>query len=77
MIPQDWDPAGHFTWQEGNAVEGPDGTLYDILRIDGQTMKTNNKAAVLRVSSSTLNNAGAFELKFDRMIDFRRPPQSL
>ena len=66
----DWDPAGHFTWQEGNAVQGPDGTMYNILRIDGQTMKTNNKAAILRVTSSTNNRPGAFELKFDRMIDF-------
>lgn len=36
---------------------------YDVLRIDGQTNTTFNKAALLRLSS-------AGELEFERMVDF-------
>jgi hypothetical protein len=35
--PHDWDPHVHFVWEEGNAVEGPNGDeIFTILRIDGQ-----------------------------------------
>jgi hypothetical protein len=65
MIPPDWGPV-RYGWQEGNAVEGPDGTIYDILRIDGQNEKAYNKAAVLKVGNTGSN----FSLQFHKMIDF-------
>lgn len=63
--PTGW--TGHFGWQEGNAVEGPDGGIYDILRIDGQTPAVHNKAAVVQVGGS---GAEFGRLSFDRIIDF-------
>jgi hypothetical protein len=64
MVPSSWDPRGNYFWQEGNAVEW-NGTLYDVLRVDGQTNETYNKAAVLRYDSSNKS-----KVVFDRMIDF-------
>ena len=63
MVPTDWDQQTNWGWQEGNAVE-MDGNVYDILRIDGQTKKTNNKAALLKLDPQT--NI----LKFQEMINF-------
>ena len=77
MVPPSWVlPGVHFGWQEGNAVEGPDGEIYDILRIDGQNNRTHNKAAVVRLDMSTAptgggGGGGVFgSLVFDSMIDF-------
>ena len=76
-VPSTWDPAGHFNWQEGNAVALHNGSVYNMLRIDGQTNATHNKAAVLRLESPTPAPANAApandaapSLVFDRMIDF-------
>ena len=83
-VPATWDPAGHFNWQEGNAVALHNGSVYNMLRIDGQTNATHNKAAVLRLESPTPAPANAApandatnaapnaapSLVFDRMIDF-------
>lgn len=71
VLPPSW--TGRFGWQEGNAVEGLDGTVYDILRIDGQTNKTYNKAVVLRLEQphdGLPTGAGAGRMVFDRIIDF-------
>ena len=46
-----------WTWLEGNAVVGPDGSLLDILRVDNV-----EKAAILSVQGSQLN--------FDGLVDF-------
>ena len=61
-----WDKSAPWTWEEGNAVEMANGSVANIIRIDGQTNSsgTHNRAAVLR-----LDKAGA-ELTFDRMIEF-------
>ena len=70
MVPASWDPNAHFGWQEGNAVE-TNNTVYNVLRIDGQTNATHNKAAVLRMERPSASAAGAAPvLAFDRMIDF-------
>jgi hypothetical protein len=63
MIPPNWGEKSRFGWQEGNAVQWNE-TMYDILRIDGQTNITHNKAAVLRMDMATMS------FEFDRMIDF-------
>jgi hypothetical protein len=83
--PIDWDPAGHFSWEEGNAVQTPEGGLVIILRIDGQTNVTYNKAAIVTIvpdqnqsrlaststSTSTSASTATFGTAvFDRMIDF-------
>ena len=45
--------------------------MYNVLRIDGQTNATHNKAAVLRMERPSASAAGAAPvLAFDRMIDF-------
>ena len=76
MIPTDWDQDGKYFWQEGNAVEW-NGKLYDVLRIDGQTSKTNSKAAIIRYDNVLLSNNRTplheipkAAVAFDRMIDF-------
>jgi len=63
MVPAEWDTRGRFSWQEGNAVEW-NGTLYDVLRVDGQTNETYNKAVILRYDEQD------GKVVFDRMIDF-------
>jgi len=63
MIPKEWDPQGKYGWQEGNAVVGPDGVMRNILRVDGQTNKTFNKAAVTLLSRDG-------RMVFEKMIDF-------
>ena len=70
LLPPGW--VGKFGWQEGNAVEGVDGTVYDILRIDGQTNTTYNKAAVLRLEQAGdgPDAGGAGRMIFERIIDF-------
>lgn len=35
----------HVSWQEGSAVEGPSGEIYNMLRVNGQTAAWHNKAA--------------------------------
>ena len=61
-----WDINTHWTWEEGNAVEGPSGDIFNVIRIDGQTNQSNtqNKAAVLRLDPS------GTQLSFVRMIAF-------
>lgn len=44
-------------WLEGNAIVGPDGTLFDILRVDNI-----EKAALVHVAGE--------RLEFDRLVDF-------
>jgi|EP00945_MAST-04E_sp_MAST-4E-sp1_P001041 hypothetical protein len=63
MIPSTWGNKTKFGWQEGNAVE-MNGEVYDILRVDGQTNQTYNKAALLKLDSES--NV----LTFQQMIDF-------
>lgn len=67
MIPASWGPPGAgrktWGWQEGNAIELPDGGVANMLRIDGQTAATHNKAALLVVDAS-------FSLRFEAMVDF-------
>eukprot|EP00038_Savillea_parva_P021087 m.33293 g.33293 ORF g.33293 m.33293 type:complete len:508 (+) comp5005_c0_seq1:99-1622(+) len=67
FVPPAWGN-GTFVWEEGNAVEGPNGEIYDILRIDGQTTTAYNKAAITQLNLST----GA--LTFVKMIDFPSCP---
>ena len=64
--PAAWGPpsTGGWGWQEGNAVEAPDGGVYNMLRIDGQTAKTHNKAAVLHL------DPGSNALALKAFIDF-------
>eukprot|EP00052_Salpingoeca_macrocollata_P030064 m.312665 g.312665 ORF g.312665 m.312665 type:complete len:386 (+) comp23048_c0_seq36:3911-5068(+) len=65
---QSWVPAAwggtQFEWQEGNAVEGPNGEIFDILRIDKQTTTAYNKAALTQLDPST----GV--LSFKQFVDF-------
>eukprot|EP01045_Picozoa_sp_COSAG04_P015616 COSAG04_NODE_1246_length_7582_cov_2.322555_4_plen_814_part_00 len=75
MVPTSWTPpvACHrgrdcFGIMEGNAVEASNGTIYSILRVDGQSNVTYNKAVVFRVESDPANPAG--RMVFDRTIDF-------
>ena len=75
MVPTSWTPpvACHrgrdcFGIMEGNAVEAPNGSIYSILRVDGQSNVTYNKAVVFRVGSDPGNPAG--RMVFDRTIDF-------
>jgi len=63
MVPPSWGNTT-FVWEEGNAVEGPDGDVYNILRIDGQTPLAYNKAAVTKLDQAS------GELSFVKMIDF-------
>ncbi|KAK3283594.1 hypothetical protein CYMTET_8717 [Cymbomonas tetramitiformis] len=51
-------------WQESNAVVGPNGEVYLILRVDGQQTACFNKAAVARYTPSTN------KLRFEKFIDF-------
>lgn len=60
-IPEGWQ--GSFGWQEGNAVVGPDGKMWNILRVDGQTNVTYNKAAITRLQADG-------SMLFSQMIDF-------
>ena len=72
--PSSWEatPAVYFDqstmpgdgWQEGSAIEAPDGSIANMLRIDGQTVEMHNKAALLRLDPAT------FRLRFDSIIDF-------
>lgn len=61
-----WDNQTHWSWEEGNAVELSDGSIANVIRIDGQTNATNtqNVAAVMK-----LDRSGS-TLIFDRMIRF-------
>ena len=64
-----WGPPapGGWGWQEGNAVEAPaaaGGGVYNIIRVDGQTARTHNKAGVLHLDADT--NV----LRFKSFIDF-------
>jgi hypothetical protein len=63
FVPPSWG-SSHFSWQEGNAVEAPNGDIWNILRIDGQTNATHNKAAV------TVLDTQSGALTFKQMIDF-------
>lgn len=67
MVPASWGKST-FVWEEGNAVEGPNGEIYDILRIDGQTATAHNKAAITQLDLATN------QLKFVKMIDFPSCP---
>jgi hypothetical protein len=44
---------GHLSWQEGSAVEGPDGNVWNILRVNGQSKSFVNKAAVTVLNVAT------------------------
>ncbi len=66
---QDTDPVGYAAetergagWLEGNAVEGPDGRLWDILRVASDPVL--NKAAMVALSSD------GRELSFDPATGF-------
>ena len=51
-----------LVWQEGNAVEAPDGTIALLLRVNGQTAAVRNVAGLLRFDRATS------ELAFDRFV---------
>ena len=80
MVPQSWDQEGKFGWQEGTAVQLRNGSVYNVLRIDGQTNRTHNVAALLRLEEkqtavAALGGGGngdgsSGRLVFDRMISF-------
>jgi hypothetical protein len=57
-----------FSVMEGNAVEAVNGSIYAILRFDGQSNITFNKAAVFRRDHDPRNLAG--QMVFATMIDF-------
>ena len=61
-----WNRTAKWSWEEGNAVESPNGEILNLIRIDGQTNQNNtqNKAAVLRLSKDGRT------LSFDKMINF-------
>ena len=61
-----WDNETHWSWEEGNAVELADGSIVNVIRIDGQSnaSHTQNVAAVMK-----LDREGS-TLSFDRMIHF-------
>lgn len=59
---------GHFGgWLEGNAVLGPEGTLWDVLRVDDRST-LEEKAAFIKIS------ADGKMATFDRDADFRPFP---
>jgi hypothetical protein len=59
---------GHFGgWLEGNAVLGPEGTLWDVLRVDDRST-LEEKAAFIRISPDGQTAT------FDRTADFRPFP---
>jgi hypothetical protein len=69
--PSGWDPAGHFRWQEGNAVQTPEGEVVIVLRIDGQNNVTYNKAAIVKIVPDQTQSGQTFGTAvFDKMIDF-------
>ena len=54
QIPANWSVPGvvsNYGWLEGNAVAGPGGVVYDVLRVN--SVPTANKAALVRVNSPT------------------------
>eukprot|EP01047_Picozoa_sp_COSAG01_P006654 COSAG01_NODE_244_length_20489_cov_21.366748_3_plen_1243_part_00 len=57
-----------FTAMEGNVVQAPNGTMFAILRFDGQSNYTYNKAVVFRRERDNANPAG--RMIFSQMIDF-------
>jgi hypothetical protein len=57
-----------FTAMEGNVVQAPNGTMLAILRFDGQSNYTYNKAVVFRRERDNANPAG--RMIFSQMIDF-------
>ncbi len=61
-----WDNQTHWSWEEGNAVEMADGSVVNVIRIDGQSnaSHTQNVAAVMKLDKS------GSTLSFDRMIRF-------
>ena len=69
MVPRAWGKSS-WGWQEGNAFEMPEGGVANLLRIDGQTAATHNKAALVRVAPVGGGTGSPFRLQFDRMIDF-------
>ena len=57
-IPHSWGPVVQPTqpWVEGNAVQGPDGEVYNLLRLESGWSKTRpvaNKAILLRAPNAT------------------------
>ena len=59
-----------FTVMEGNAVEAPNGTIYSVLRVDGQSNITYNKAALFRRDMDSAGGNPAGKMAFVSMIDF-------
>ncbi len=59
---------GHFGgWLEGNAVLGPEGTVWDVLRVDDRST-LEEKAAFIKISTDGKTAT------FDRTADFRPFP---
>ncbi len=63
-------------WVEGNAVEGPDGHIYNLLRLESGWSKTRpvaNKAILLRVPSGAFEtsdeSSDALPLEFMSIVD--------
>ena len=62
-------------WVEGNAVEGPDGRVYNLLRLESGWSKSHpiaNKAILLRVPDGAFAGEGAGDappLVFDSIVD--------
>eukprot|EP00041_Stephanoeca_diplocostata_P025808 m.684040 g.684040 ORF g.684040 m.684040 type:complete len:586 (+) comp22832_c0_seq15:218-1975(+) len=79
-LPEDWitkcDNPGYL---EGNVVEAPDGTLYDILRFNSEPNVLGNWAIALKinivnsnttVTTSTSDRAPAMHLTFHKLVPF-------
>eukprot|EP01104_Vermistella_antarctica_P014500 TRINITY_DN4564_c0_g1_i1.p1 TRINITY_DN4564_c0_g1~~TRINITY_DN4564_c0_g1_i1.p1 ORF type:complete len:462 (+),score=70.36 TRINITY_DN4564_c0_g1_i1:161-1546(+) len=69
-VPADWNPVPNivipsYGWLEGNAVASPNGTLYDMLRVN--SYPTANKAALV---SYGVNGSQWDTPRFERFIDF-------
>ena len=62
-------------WVEGNAVEGPDGRVYNLLRLESGWSKSHpiaNKAILLRVPDGAFAGEGTGDappLVFDSIVD--------
>lgn len=71
MVPASWGPpcrrgvddyCSPWGWQEGGAIVGPGGRPALMLRVDGQTSRTHNKAALLFLEDGAV--------RFEAMVDF-------
>lgn len=53
FYPHGWNISKPLVWQEGNAVEAPDGSIVVLMRVNGQTASVRNIAGLLRLDVRT------------------------